>query len=455
RHKRIRFILKLPLIFIGSLRNTPARGRRILQKVRAESDRWYKLDVTTLSCEQITECLDQILKQFDELLSHVLYLFGMISAYPILHWVCTKWLSDDGSCAMQLLAGVGNMTDAVAGLDLWRLAAVADKSNEIKNLILSDDKWDELEGKLAQSDPGREFLRSWRDFMNNHGHHCRGEIELYNRRWFETPDYILKLVRGYISQVDRIDPVRNHAERAEQRKQLEKRCRGQLRNPIKHLIFNRFLVHSQQGWVFRENVKSEVVRLLAAMRRLLLELGRKLGDRGVIAEQDDIFFLRLDEMSPVVQGSATFDIRKVIADRQAEYDNNSLITPPDVIFGKFDPETCIYPEPDEHAEVLNGLAVSPGVVTGKARVILRADADEHLLADEILVAPFTDPGWTPYFVPAAAIVMDEGGVISHGSIIAREYGIPAVVNVGGATRIIKTGQTIQVDGNRGVVTILQ
>ena len=79
----------------------------------------------------------------------------------------------------------------------------------------------------------------------------------------------------------------------------------------------------------------------------------------------------------------------------------------------------------------------------------------ELLAGEILVAPFTDPGWTPYFVPAAAIVMDEGGIISHGSIIAREYGIPAVVNVGDATRIIKTGQTIQVDGNRGVVTILQ
>jgi pyruvate,water dikinase len=87
-------------------------------------------------------------------------------------------------------------------------------------------------------------------------------------------------------------------------------------------------------------------------------------------------------------------------------------------------------------------------------VILRADTDEQLLAGEILVAPFTDTGWTPYFVPASAIVMDEGGVISHGSIVAREYGIPAVVNVGSATRIIKTGQKIQVDGNRGVVRIV-
>ena len=455
KHKKLRFFLKLPLILAGSLRNTPTRGQRILEQINAEADKWYHLDVTTLSCEQITESLEQIVEQFDELLSHVLYLFGMMSAYPILHWICTKWLSDDGSCAMQLLAGVGDMTDAVAGLDLWKLAAIADKSDEIKKLILSDDDWDTLEGRLAQSDPGREFLSSWRNFMHNHGHHCRGEIELYNRRWSETPDYILKLVRGYMSQFDRIDPVRNHAERAEQRRQLEQKCRRQIRNPIKRLIFNRFLVHSQQGWVFRENVKSEVVKLLTAMRRLLLELGRKLTERQVLAGQDDIFFLRLDEMSPVVQGSTTFDISRVIADRRTEYDKSSLIAPPDVIFGKFDPDTCIYPEPDENTEVLNGLAVSPGIVTGKARVILRADADEYLLADEILVAPFTDPGWTPYFVPAAAIVMDEGGVISHGSIIAREYGIPAVVNVGGATRIIKTGQTIRVDGNSGVVTILK
>jgi pyruvate,water dikinase len=455
KHKKLRFYLKLPLIIFGSLRNTPARGRRILAKIGAETERWSRLDVTGLSCGQIMEYLDQLMGQFAELLGHFLYLFRILLAYPVLEWVCAKWLSDDGSCAAQLLAGVGNMVDADAGLDLWRLAAAADESSKVKTLIMSGDNFATIEGRLAESDPGREFLNGWRRFMDKNGHHCRGEIELHNRRWFETPDYILKLVRGYMSQVGKIDPVKNHADRAEQRRQLEQKCRRKLRNPIKRLIFNRYLVHSQQGWVFRENVKSEVVKLLAAMRRLLLELGKKLADNDVLAERDDIFFLRLEEISPVVEGGASFDIRRVVAARRAEYDRNILIKAPDVVFGTFDPDKCIYPEPDEQAEVLPGLAVSPGVVTGKARVILRADTDEHLLADEILVAPFTDPGWTPYFVPAAAIVMDEGGVISHGSIIAREYGIPAVVNVGGATRIIKTGQTIQVDGNRGVVTILR
>jgi pyruvate,water dikinase len=129
--------------------------------------------------------------------------------------------------------------------------------------------------------------------------------------------------------------------------------------------------------------------------------------------------------------------------------------PPDVIFGKFDPDTYVPDSVDTDVETLTGLAVSPGVIAGKARVILRADSDQQVLANEILVAPFTDPGWTPYFVTAAAIVMDQGGMLSHGSIIAREYGIPAVVNVGPATKIIKTGQTIQVDANRGIVKIIR
>jgi pyruvate,water dikinase len=106
------------------------------------------------------------------------------------------------------------------------------------------------------------------------------------------------------------------------------------------------------------------------------------------------------------------------------------------------------------AVIQDGVAASAGIATGQARVILRADTDEQVQAGEILVAPFTDPGWTPYFVPAAGIVTEQGGLLSHGSIIAREYGIPAVVNVPAATKIIRTGQRLRVDGNRGIVTIL-
>ena len=346
------------------------------------------------------------------------------------------------------------MVDAAAGLDIWRLAAMAHSKAHVNDLILSNKDWRTIEEELCRDDSGREFLAAWSRFMLLHGHHCRGELELYNKRWIETPDYVLKFVRSHMAQMDKTDPVQNFAAAAEQRRQLEQQCRRQLKNPIKRMIFNLLLARSQQGSVFRENIKSEVIKLLTAMRKLLIELGKKLADKGVLENADDIFFLRQEEIAPVVNGKEQFDIRRIIAARRAEYDKNSSVTPPDVVFGQFDPDNYVPDTQDEQTEVLNGLGVSPGRATGRARVILRADSDQQLLAGEILVAPFTDPGWTPYFVPAAAIVMDEGGVISHGSIVAREYGIPAVVNVGSGTKIIKTGQTIQVDGDLGVVRIV-
>jgi len=454
KFKRYRFYLKIPLIILGAIGNTPAKGRRILTKACVENEKWSRLGAATLSSEELITCFQNIMVTLSELMGAVLYLFSALAALPALDIVCNKWLPDGKARAGKLLAGMGGMVDAAAGLDIWRLASVANSKTEVKNLILSDEDWDTIEGKLCEADSGREFLAEWSRFMLLHGHHCRGELELYNKRWSETPDYILKFIRSHITQMNKIDPVQNFTRASEQRRQLEKQCRKHLKNPIKRLIFNYFLVRAQKGSVFRENVKSEVIKLLTAMRKLLIELGKRLKEKDVLKNEDDIFFLRYEEIVPIVQGNADFDIHQVITARRAKYDKNSLITPPDVVFGKFDPDNYVPNRQDEQTEVLNGIGVSPGRATGKARVILRADSDQQLLAGEILVAPFTDPGWTPYFVPAAAIVMDEGGVISHGSIVAREYGIPAVVNVGTATKVIKTGQKIQVDGDLGVVKIV-
>ena len=455
KFSRYKFFLKIPFIIVETLRNTTKKGRRILTKVGTENEKWSHLDAASLTTEEITTNLQKIMMDITDLAGQVLYLFSIMGALPFLDMVCTKWLPDGKTKTGELLAGIGGMVDATAGLDIWRLAAAADSKKEVKDLILSDENWGTIEGKLSQTDSGREFLTDWSRFMLRHGHHCRGELELYNKRWIETPDYILKFIRSHITQMDKIDPVQNFARAAQQRRQLEKQCRKHLKNPIKRMIFNYLLVRTQKGSVFRENVKSEVIKLLTAMRKLLIELGKRLKEKNVLKNKDDIFFLRYEEIAPIVEGNAEPDILQVITARRAEYDKNSLITPPDVVFGKFNPDNYISDTIDEQAQELNGLGVSPGTATGKARVILRADTDEQLLAGEILIAPFTDPGWTPYFVPASAIVMDEGGVISHGSIVAREYGIPAVVNVGSATKIIKTGQKIQVDGNRGVVRILQ
>jgi pyruvate,water dikinase len=459
---RTRFILKIPLLTAGVLSCTPKKGQSILTEIRARNQKWEHLDVGSMQPEQIAGCCTGIVNAFRELLEgwkggrigNAPYLFGTMIAYPGLQWVCARWLSDV-TYAGRLLAGVGNMDDAQAAMDLWQLAVKANELPELKKSILTGDSWQKIAAAISKLPQASAFLESWSDFMTRHGHHCRGEIELYNTRWSESPDYILGLIRGYISCIDKTNPLENREEIARQRYCLEQRCRRQLRNPIKRLIFDHLLVRSQNCALFRENIKSEAVKLLAAMRRLLVELGVRLHARDIIARPDDIFFLTVQEIEPVVNVRAEFDIKNVIAERRAEYDKWSSVTPPDLIVGRFDPGQYMPEEIAADLDTLKGLAVSPGVATGKAKVILRTDSDSRLEAGEILVAPFTDPGWTPYFLPAAGIVMNQGSLLSHGAIVARELGIPAVTNVGDATKIIKTGQRIQVDGNRGIVRILQ
>lgn len=459
---RTRFILKIPLLIAGVLSCTPQKGQSILTEIRARNQKWEHLDVGSMPTEQIAGCCAGIVNAFRELLEgwkggrigNAPYLFGTMIAYPGLQWVCARWLSD-ATYAGKLLAGVGNMDDAQAAMDLWQLAIKANELPELKKSILTGDSWHEIAAAISKLPQASAFLESWNGFMARHGHHCRAEIELYNPRWSESPDYILGLIRGYFSCIGKTDPLDSHEEIARQRYCLEQRCRRKLRNPIKRWIFDHLLVRSQNCAVFRENIKSEAVKLLATMRKLLVELGRRLHARDVIASPGDIFFLRAEEIQPVAHGRAEFDIKSVIAERRAEYEKWSSVTPPDLIVGRFDPGQYMPEQIGRAVDVLRGLAVSPGVATGKAKIILRTDSDSRLEAGEILVAPFTDPGWTPYFLPAAGIVMNQGSLLSHGAIVARELGIPAVTNVGDATKIIKTGQTIQVDGNRGIVKILQ
>jgi pyruvate,water dikinase len=451
---RTRFILKLPFLIIGILSSTPQKGQTILAETRAGNQKWEHLNIAGMSAKQIANCCAEVIAAFRDMLGYAPYLFATMIAYFGLESVCAKWFSDT-TYAGRLLAGVGDMDDAQAAMDLWQLAVKAHQAPEVEQVILSEHNWQCAREKLITIKGSDQFLKSWDEFMARHGHHCRAELELYNPRWSECPDYVLGLIRGYICCIDKANPLENREKIVQHRRSLEKQCRRQLRNPIKRKVFNHLLVRSQNSAVFRENIKSEAIKLLVGMRKLLVELGRKLHASGILAGSDDIFFLTLEEVGLMAGGHAEFDIKKVIAERRAEYDKWKLVTPPDVIVGSFDPDSYVPEEVKIDSKVLKGLAVSPGVATGKARVILRSDTQQQVLPGEILVAPFTDPGWTPYFLPAATIVMEQGSLLSHGSIVAREYGIPAVVNVGAATKIIKTGLTIQVDANQGIVRILK
>jgi rifampicin phosphotransferase len=383
--------------------------------------------------------------------------FGL-SYTTLLFAACDRWFGSEGrSLANRLLAGVGEMDTAVIGHDLWLLAEQAAKEPPIQAALRRERTFTAFVSRLDGSAASQAFLAQWNTFMRRHGHHTRGELEMFNPRWSECPDLVLDMVRGYVEAINagHPSPVARQDALAAERITLTDKCLRRLRNPLKRALFRVVVHRAQKGGRFRENLKSEAIRQFAVLRRLLLELGRRLANRGRLADPNDIFFLEIKEMQSASLWDPHTDLRPRVAARRALYERDLKLTPPTVIVGRFDPDRFVPAAIDRATKEFRGLGASAGKAKGRARVILRSDTDERVQPGEILVAPFTDPGWTPYFLSAAGIVMDLGGMLSHGSIVAREYGIPAVVNVGPATQIIRTGQWLEVDADQGVVRVLE
>ena len=441
---------------IGRLITHRAGGiDKFIARLRAYNNAMARLSSETVTTEELARITTHTFSEAIKDCS-LLYFWSGAVALGVLRKACCDWLGDKGEgLGYRLLTAQGGMADVEAAFDLWRLAALAHEDKETEAVLSGDDAWGTISPKLAATDHGRQFLAAWDRFMATHGHHGHSEIEFFSPRWSEMPDYILGLVRGYLRSIDQTNPLEKQRQLAEQRERLAEQCRRKLTNPIKRRLFDWSLGQTGKLARERENSKSEAVRLTAGFRRLLLELGERLRQQGILQDRKDIFFLEAAELEPVVQGRADFKLKERIAQRRAEYEWNMTQTPPPVVVGRYDPQKQAASRIDTTVKVLKGLAVSPGIATGKARVITHPDNGQHVEPGEILVAPLTNPAWTPYFLPAAGVVMDLGGLLSHGATIAREYGLPAVVNVGPASRIIRTGQTIRVDGDRGTVTILE
>lgn len=451
---RWQFLARVPADVFWLLRHVNVRGESELAALRATTAKLEGQDLTTLTDAALLARLWDAFADVNTFVEAFTHAAVGLACSTQLAVVCKRWFADaDGAIASRLLSGVGDLDSAEAGLDLWRLAEAAHTLPPAT--VFSGASFDGIRPALAGDAAGREFLVRWDRFMAQHGHHTRVEVDVAVPRWREQPEYLLGLLRSYIG-AESTNPVDTHRRRAAERAALTRDCERRL-GAARRRVFNGLLARAQRGTALRENVKSEAVRRVAIARATLLEIGSRLATRGTLAERDDVFFVDTDELAAIMGGDSRFDPRVLVSQRRSEFTVNLALTPLAVIVGCFDPRRhVVAPQAGvDSRSMLRGLAVSPGRVSGRARVILRADCDERVLPGEILIAPFTDPGWTPYFLQAAAIVMDLGGVLSHGSIVAREYGIPAVVNVGPATRVIHTGDLVEVDGYLGEVRVLQ
>lgn len=427
-------------------------GPALMAVLRRRMDELHRCDLNAMTDTELLQTGRTTMVENLRSFQAIAAVAGGLGAAIKLYRVTRRRLGDEtGALAGRLLGHAGEMASADAGRALWQLAVAARSHPAVATIVLGGGSFAAVSARLATVPGGAEFLAGWAATMFRHGHHTRGELELHNPRWVEQPDYVLELVRGCLQADDRHDFAARERDRTAARDRLFNDCLARL-GPFRRWCFARLVRHARAGLALRENFKSEAVRLMVYLRRAALELGARLQARGVLAGADDIFFLTLDEAETLAAGTFPGAPAPLLARRRAEYERNLNTTPPPVIVGNFIPAALAAATLPASGE-WRGLGVSPGVVTGPARVILRADTTERVLPGEILVAPFTDPGWTPYFLTAAGIVMDLGGMLSHGCIVAREYGIPAVVNVGPATKQITTGTILTVDGDHGVVTI--
>ena len=448
-----KILWRMPRSLILLFTHRASKATKALEYLKQKHQHYDSISYDTMTMQQIVMLINEIVEKTYSKVD-LLYLHGLASNFFVLI-LCAKWLDDkNGILANTLLKAAGGMDDVQAGVALMELAQRARLDEQICSTIDSAEHWDDIKPKLIPSETGQQFVEAWDTFMRQHGHHCRSEILVSNPRWCEKPDYVLEMIKACLSQADLDTPGRRYKQQLQDQHERVEAILSRLHNPIKRGILRRQIKRALHGLTFRENVKSEVVRILSMLRTMILKLAQHMHEGGLLSDPEDVFFLSWAEIESAIHNATDYNHHPAIQQRRQDYQRFKDIDPPQVIVGKFDSDSFIPKTVDMAIREFHGMSACPGKASGKARVILRADEDQQVLPGEILVAPFTDPGWTPYFINAAAIVMDQGGLLSHGSIVAREYGIPAVVNVGPATKIIQTGQILEVDADQGIVRIV-
>ena len=284
------------------------------------------------------------------------------------------------------------------------------------------------------------------DFLEKHGHRSVNEFELAQPRWREDASYVEQVVASFRINPD-ANPTKHLQAQAENRAKAKSRLARLTTG--KAAVFrkkiNSALDLTQRYMPFRETAKFYLMLGYELIRKALLELDRRYQLDG------GIFYLVPAELDRLSQGEA---LQSVIAERKTTRSRLLKIELPDVIYSDI-LNRIGEPQAIEVNNKIQGLGVSVGIATGEAYVLQEAADAQIAGKNYILVCPSTDPGWTPLFLHAAGLVMECGGMLSHGAIVAREYGIPAVVNVTAATQQIQSGQFLRVDGTQGVVSILE
>jgi phosphohistidine swiveling domain-containing protein len=350
-----------------------------------------------------------------------------------------------------VLRGLPHNVTTEMDLALWSLAAEIRADGEAAEGVRREPA-SVLADRYRNGTLPEVLQRGLRGFLDRYGFRAVAEIDVGLPRWAEDPTHLIGVLSNYLRSDDPDKaPDAVFARAAAQAQSMvstlteRARRRGRLRGRAVGLALDR----ARQLVGARELPKYDIVLVLARARAEIVAIGMELSAAGVLARAEDVFFLDLHEVAPALDGR---DMHDVVAGRREVYDREMARrhVPRILLSDGTEPEALSAPPPAADGALV-GTPASAGTATGPARVVLDPTG-AHLDPGEILVAPSTDPGWTPLFLTAGGLVMEMGGANSHGAVVAREYGIPAVVGLPDATARISTGQELTVDGTRGLVT---
>lgn len=416
-----------------------------------------KLSIKTKSGAAL---FDFILGHIQQLKNNLAYttksLDVIVTAINASAWINEKmreWLGEK-NVADTLSQSVPNNVTSEMGLALLDVAdAIRPHPEVIKYLLQAKD--DDFLVELAKLDGGQETRDAIHTFLDKYGMRCAGEIDITKPRWSEKPAMLIPLILSNVKNFEAGASSRKFEQGLQEalRKEQELLERlSQLPDGEEKAKETKEKINLLRNFVgYREYPKYAMMSRYFVYKLALLDEADKLLQAGIIRKKEDIYFLAFEELLEVVRTNK-LDYQ-IISQREEEYKAYEKLTPPRVITSDGEIIAGRYNRENLPAGAIAGLPVSSGVIEGRARVILNME-EADLEEGDILVTVFTDPSWTPLFVSVKGLVTEVGGLMTHGAVIAREYGLPAVVGVENATRLIKDGQRIRVNGTDGYIEIL-
>jgi phosphoenolpyruvate synthase/pyruvate phosphate dikinase len=365
-----------------------------------------------------------------------------------------EWLGEKNAADPLTLSVPHNITSEM-GLALLDVADVIRPHPEVVAFLQHVDGesfLDELPARAGGAQ-ARDAIRGW---LDRYGMRCVGEIDITRPRWSERPSTLVPVILDNVRLFEageaerRFEQGRQQAQRKEQ--EVLDRLRALPDGARKAAEAKRMIDRVRTFSGYREYPKYHMISRYFVYKQAMLDEADRLVRAGVLGDREDIFYLRFEELHDVVRTNRADE--QLIRERRTEFRTWQALTPPRVLTSDGEAVAGSYRRDGAPAGALIGLPVSAGTVEGRARVILdMAQAD--IEPGDILVTAHTDPSWTPLFVAVAGLVTEVGGLMTHGAVVAREYGLPAVVGVVGATRLIPDGQRIRVHGTDGYVELLR